>query len=497
MNAAWRNRLIGAAAAVAAVVVGAQVAQEELFFAAALAGGAVWAVFSWVGRARTEAWLLGFLFFAYVVGNRGFAQVTPVPGLPLFFAELGVAFAGSLWVLRGALERRSPWTATEISAFLVLWIALGAGRLWFDVRAWGLVALRDFATVYYAGFFFLALTLCRHDASRRVLQAALWATFVVLPITTLLADAFPRFFQTNLLVKGVPLILYKEDLATTFGYAGFIWLLPDRTTSARAALWRWPLAVLLLVTGLLGLSRASFAGLVVAGLWLLWSRRPRVLLTLGATALAGAALVLVLAFVPGRSFQQTRAYAVYEAVVSIADFSGTRVYRSGFSNDKGDNNRFRTVWWQTLAAETWREGPVLGLGFGADLARGFVNEYMPDTSNEFVTRSPHNVFMTVFGRMGLLGVLAWAAFYAAHALATSRVLRAARGREDRETEARLFAMSWIVLVSACFGVVLEGPMGAVPFWIMLGLAYATRLQSAAGSPDAEPATALAAETAKS
>ena len=30
--------------------------------------------------------------------------------------------------------------------------------------------------------------------------------------------------------------------------------------------------------------------------------------------------------------------------------------------------------------------------------------------------------------------------------------------------------AWVVFVSACFGVVLEGPMGAVLFWVMLGAA---------------------------
>jgi hypothetical protein len=36
----------------------------------------------------------------------------------------------------------------------------------------------------------------------------------------------------------------------------------------------------------------------------------------------------------------------------------------------------------------------------------------------------------------------------------------------------LFSMCWVILVSACFGVVLEGPMGAVVFWTLLGLANA-------------------------
>ena len=35
----------------------------------------------------------------------------------------------------------------------------------------------------------------------------------------------------------------------------------------------------------------------------------------------------------------------------------------------------------------------------------------------------------------------------------------------------LQAAVWVVMISACLGVVLEGPMGAIPFWIMLGLAH--------------------------
>ena len=37
--------------------------------AALVAGLCGWVVASWLGQARTEAWLLGFLVFAYIVGN--------------------------------------------------------------------------------------------------------------------------------------------------------------------------------------------------------------------------------------------------------------------------------------------------------------------------------------------------------------------------------------------------------------------------------------------
>ena len=45
---------------------------------------------------------------------------------------------------------------------------------------------------------------------------------------------------------------------------------------------------------------------------------------------------------------------------------------------------------------------------------------------------------------------------------------------------------WAIFTSACFGVVLEGPMGAVVFWILLGAAAARgRRRTTAGAPPAD------------
>ena len=59
----------------------------------------------------------------------------------------------------------------------------------------------------------------------------------------------------------------------------------------------------------------------------------------------------------------------------------------------------------------------------------------------------------------------------------------------------LWLGGWGIFTSACFGVVLEGPMGAVVFWTILGLASATsaaereqRDEENAASAAAEPAT---------
>ncbi|MDA8528783.1 hypothetical protein N9K67_08320 [Opitutaceae bacterium] len=81
------------------------------------------------------------------------------------------------------------------------------------------------------------------------------------------------------------------------------------------------------------------------------------------------------------------------------------------------------------------------------------------------TTSMLAIFVTVFARMGLvglslfLGIVALMFHYTRNALISS---------EPHELGA--WAGAWAILASASFGVVLEGPMGAIVFWILLGIA---------------------------
>jgi O-antigen ligase len=287
----------------------------------------------------------------------------------------------------------------------------------------------------------------------------------------LLATLFPDFFLSNLLIEGVPLIYYKGDLLATFLFTGFILLLPAGEFRWSDGWWRWLAALTSLVLGLTLLSRAPLVGLLVAIGWLAWSGRWRPAQVLVAVCLSGLLAVTVYSLLQKKDFRQTKTYAIYEAVMSIGDFSGTRNYESEMSGNKGDNNRFRLVWWRNVAEETLTTSPVLGLGFGADLAHGFLIEYYPTGDADFTARSPHNIFMTTFGRMGLLGAAVLLAAYFVQARLTAQTARQARSDPACVEAATLQAACWVVMVSSCFGVVLEGPMGAIPFWIILGLAH--------------------------
>jgi O-antigen ligase len=189
---------------------------------------------------------------------------------------------------------------------------------------------------------------------------------------------------------------------------------------------------------------------------------------------------------------------MYEHAISIFDPAGTGTYINGESGDPGANNRFRLVWWRDVIDETLATNPVLGLGFGSDLAARFMADYDLLLDETFAARSPHSMIVTVFGRMGGLGLLAWIAVSAGMARMVWRLFKG--GTPDGRGLASIVCVIWL---SACVGVVLESPMAAVIFWTVVGLASSSLgrdlprglPQPAKAARDFEPAECPVAKTA--
>jgi O-antigen ligase len=168
----------------------------------------------------------------------------------------------------------------------------------------------------------------------------------------------------------------------------------------------------------------------------------------------------------GQRIEQTVFYDMYERVVSLTDPYGEKSYSGEETSDKGDNNAFRITWWRIIVDETLSTNPAFGLGWGYDLAEPFIRVYEPEVTEEFAVRSPHNVVLTVFARTGIVGVIPFLAIIAAVGCRGWKSIRA------NMEGAGLWCSAFAVLISSFFGVVLEGPMGAVIFWTVLGMANA-------------------------
>ena len=480
MNLRLRQKLIACGAALAAVWLGWLLAEGQAFLPALAAALAVLGCAIWLLRVSIGTALLGLVLFGYLVGNRGFAQVMVIPGIPLLPAEIALGVGGAWLLVQCAFSHRFPFRRDALNGILLLWLVAGTARLVFDVRLHGFLAVRDFAMVYYALFFFLAQQLATEPRARRFLLGMLLAASVAQPLAAFLSATFPEFFYRTFALHGAPLVMFKGDLALTF-LAVSAFILALAVEGRFCGLFQVvATGELLVVLG--GDNRASVLGAVVALGWLALSRARRfavaqVLAVTGAVLVVAAAALLTEA-----SWAEKKFAGVVERVQSLTDVLGHRTYVSEESAMKGDNNRFRSIWWRAVIDETLSENPAFGLGFGHDLARNFLRDYNPEMGDDFTARSPHSIVVSTFGRMGFTGL---GIFLAVVALLIARTWRAVRDPAAPRSSLALWAGVWTILVSACFGVVLEGPMGAVVFWSLLGFLNA---------PDAEPAPEAASVT---
>jgi hypothetical protein len=458
----WLGITVGC---ILAVWVGWDVAEESYRLPALLSLVAVCALLVRMASVNLDAIVLGLLLIGYLVGNRGFAQFMPFPGLPLLPAEIALGVTAGWLIVKCAFARRLPWQHDALNWAVLGWILVGTARVVFDLRQFGLLAMRDYAMIYYAAFFFVAQALSTEERPRRFLRQCLTVGGILLPLVYTAYQSFPQFFFRALTVHGVPLVYYKDDLLETFMAACAVMLF--HFARGRHRYWAWPFAVLVYLSVIASDSRASLLGALAALVWLVLTRRPAFPAIQAGVAAVALAAVLLLASTGENLWAREKLEGLNDRVTSLFDISGRRAYQSSESSDKGDNNRFRMVWWRTVAEETLSQGPVCGLGFGYDLAKGFLQNYEPAAGDDFAARSPHSIVMTAFGRMGCIGLAAFLAFFGALVLKTWRALR------DRSTDPAavgLWCAAWVILTSACFGVVLEGPMGAVVFWSVLGLA---------------------------
>lgn len=486
MSLLLRSRLIVAGAIAGAIWLAWELASGNYLWPALASAAALGTSLVFLAGVSLDRLVLGALLFGYLVGNRGFAQLMPTARLPLLPAEIGLVLAGGWMIVQSARERTLPFRRDLLNAGVLAWLIVGTGRVLFDVKPFGFVALRDYAMVYYAAFFFIAQHAATGDGARFLLRVLILAA-IAQPIAAVLVEAFPDFFLTTFAVRGVPLIYFKGDLALTFtAVSAFVLLLLPR---GGHRFWAWPLATVELLYVIGGDNRASMLGALTGLAWLALSRLRRLVWSQAAVMAAALFVLSALALIGEQPWARQKFHGLLERVASLTDFSGRGTYSHEESGVKGDNNRFRAIWWRTVIDDTLDQNPVFGLGFGYDLARNFLREYNPDMAEDFTARSPHSIVVSAFGRMGFAGLLVLLALVAVLAVRTWRIMR----QPDADpTTLGLWACVWVIFVSACFGVVLEGPMGAVVFWTLLGLACAVSQPRSAAETEEIPRNPAAA-----
>ena len=407
--------------------------------------------------------VLGAVLMGYALFGRSFAYVG-VP--PLFIGEMLLGAGLLLLALSRwpkALFRSPPLVGV---AFLLAWVIV---RTVPYVGEYGLDAVRDAFVAVYALFAFimvgllvqrperLAEMLTRYRIQVVVTCAVAWALYL---ITRSFQDALP----TLPWAPHVHLIENKPgDLAVHMaGITAFV-LLGWR----RPAVWLFSLMVVGSAAVMVG-NRGGMVGYLLAMVVFGVLRPPGVRF---GKLLYGAVLLVLLGLVVDTSNLQTnegsRSVSVeqlWENVKSIFGQSDNYMLST--------TTEWRKIWWGRIADYTIHgEYFWTGKGFGRNIATE--DGFQIDEAESL--RSPHNVQMTLLARAGVPGLALWIVTHALWWLTLLRGWAYAR-RHGLAAWQGFFAFCsvyWVApVLNATFDVYLEGPMGAIWFWVVFGGAIA-------------------------
>ncbi len=441
-----------------------------------------------VRPASRFVWPVGFLL-SYLAAITIFGKGPTYIGYPpVYWGEL-VLLSCLVWMtgLRN-LDLLGPSELRPLSSCVLLFGITGVCIMIVSFPSWGIDAIRDGAVAYYAAFYFVGLNL----ALRPVLADRVWRVLRCLWIAALcwgilnyasqfviyggLANIGPMYPWRNVHI----LSNSNNELVQNVALGAILVLFSKPIPGPKA------IRPLLMGAGVLGLllfvaawGRGVKVGiclgsLAVVAILLGKSRRSVLGTSLVRLGIAGVVLLLVSGLVWPRVWQMTQLDRFLEA-----------------SPEEGETTAYwRVAWWKNLGSEVMTRNPAFGLGFGESL--GVYNPFLVTELNQRERiRSPHNVNITVFARMGLVGVAAWLGVLACGIGGLFSRLwkgRFRKGRYDpQQREELLFWLLMIVAtwVNSSFGVLMEGPVLGVWFWFALGFASG-RSVCLSAKPAAEP-----------
>jgi O-antigen ligase len=132
---------------------------------------------------------------------------------------------------------------------------------------------------------------------------------------------------------------------------------------------------------------------------------------------------------------------------------------------------WRADWWANLYEGVMNRNPLIGLGFGENLS-DYNALITAENIGTFPVRSPHNYNVTIFSRMGILGLTIWVGIFSLGiVIPLGKLMRPFSPAERTEARDRTFWIAAIIAiwVNSSFGVLMEGPVDGIPFWLILGL----------------------------
>jgi O-antigen ligase len=495
VNTPGRNFYVTIGGLIAAMILGGLINDDNIALSAgALAVGLGLALYRVLWRGiLLEAVILGLMLFGYIVGEWGFGHLHL--GESIYFGEVGLAACFLIFGMRVAFTKERFIPRDPLSWAVFAFMGIGTLRYLADLISSSgntkdmLTITRDFATVYYAAFYFVACNVFKHERSRHFLERLLPVAIIfVLPVVAAITID-PEIFIKLSYHEQSP-IYPRSDLAGSFLGFGAIYFMLSREGRDR---WFWrTFAGFLCFVFLMSMnSRATILGFGLGMALLLVARKVRVVREFVVFSLFGLIVLAIISAVRPATGDDNLKSLFRDKIVSIFDVGSAANYETDYGSAKASNNHFRTEWWKAVYNETMEKSPLTGLGFGYDLAKRFIATYdLPIDPEDFTARSPHSILASTFGRMGFIGLASFLCVVALIFRSAWRCAVATRKKQAPATDLAAWCGVIIIFVASCFSVMLEGPMAAIVFWSLLGMAAYRQTLAANASQKCESSKVL-------
>lgn len=138
----------------------------------------------------------------------------------------------------------------------------------------------------------------------------------------------------------------------------------------------------------------------------------------------------------------------------------TSIFSTSEEGGLNDNKIWRILWWGQIIDYTFN-GPyfIAGKGLGINLSE---DDQILTTDLEGELRSPHNFNMSILARYGVFVFFLWLYWIYVQFRRLSNI-------NLSNLQLVLICLQIVFLFNASFDVFLEGPMGAFPFWLFVGI----------------------------
>lgn len=405
---------------------------------------------------------LGFILFGYGVIGRGFAYL----GFnPLFVGELVMGLGLVAMFASGQL---GSVLRTGTARWLVLFIAWSAMMTLPYIPQYGLMALRDGVLWGYSVFGLLvaAVIMAAPQIMRWLLVRYRWFAFAFLCTAWAMWTISSLGMLKWITVPGTDVGFFNikggDQLVHLVAIAAFVSVGMSKNRILMLA------GILFNFAFLLTSKRAGMVAFALAFGFLILMNPPRLKLT-GIVYAGVLGVTLLLVINPKIDLGHDREISVEQMtynVVSTFDQSSNSTLETTKS--------WRIDWWTKIVNYSLSPRYILtGKGYGINLA----NDDGFQVREDEALRSPHNAHLNILARSGVPGFMLWLLVHGSWFFSMFGAARKAKrmGMMNWHGIFCFLMCYWIALMTnASFDVFLEGPMGGIWLWSVIGFGLAAK-----------------------